>query len=101
MAATKMSTPPRATAPAPLPPPLYPVSIRLQVGTFGGDSEYHLSMTEREIRSVFDGTAQWIRLPARFGSPSETRFIHIDNVMEFTLDQLVWPDETFIAEAHD
>lgn len=80
-------------------PVLYSVTLRLQVGSQAGDPEYHMRMTEDEIRSLLDGTAKVVRLPERYGPANEYRFVPLTNIVEITLFDLEWPPATYIAEA--
>ena len=79
---------------------LYHVTVRLQVSSFAGDSEYHLRMTERDITAILDGTATWLALPARFGAPDETRYVSVNtNILEITVTDLTFPHIAAIAQA--
>lgn len=92
---------PTRTAPAAAlsaPAAVHHVTVKLQVPATSGDHEYHLRMSEPEILSVLDGTARCLRLPDRFGSPSEIRYLLMSNIVEFTVDDFPIPPQTYIAE---
>ena len=95
-----------ASSSPPAPEPLYHVYLRMQVGSLAGDAGYHVQMTEHAIQSLLDGTATCVRVPVRFGNVTqrgdptdEYRFLPLSNIVEITIQDLVWPAASYIAEA--
>ncbi len=85
-----------APAPEPTPDPnrTYQVSLFLLVGSWNGDSVYHLELAGAQVQDILAGRLVWLELPESAlpvrHPMGETRFINIPNTVA-ELRVLNWP----------
>ncbi len=93
VAAKKNGVPP-APEVTPDPNQLYQVSLYLLVGSWNGDSIYHLQLPGAQVQDILAGRQTWLELPESVypvrHPTGETRFINIPNTVA-ELRVINWP----------